>query len=237
MGLLQYAITREKEKEQGVNKQIWKNYPYSPVKKQSDGNYFVTMEPETLATIRFANHMESAYFYTLDGVILNEEYQDLQKKLELHFYHTIRYYLKYGKLSKEERETLIDFQYGLLATSISVEQNHFMDECPLPLTNIGMNQEELQMSSIYFYQKVKELLNYFLDLTDNKITNETLPMILYVKSCLPMLPPLIVGSILAELKNTLGLNKLYGHATGNSRDKMCSMLSYLVETGLQKTKK
>lgn len=237
IGLLKYELVREKEKGSDIYKQVGRTYYYDMVQKQPKENYFVTLETEMLAAIRFANHIDNEYLYALDGIVLKEKYQKLQKNLDIHFYHSIRHYLKFSKLSNEEKNSLIDFQYGLLATSIPVEENVFTGECFLPFTNISMNYQELQMSSIYVYKKVEVLLNCIINLKDSEITDQTLPMVLYVKSCIPMLPPLMIGSILQELKNTLGLIKLCGHITGESRDKICSMLSSLLETEFQKAKK
>ncbi len=237
MDLLRYALIREKEKERGIDKQVGRVYYQNMVYRQSNNNYFVPIEPETLAAIRFANYLDDKYLYTLDGVVLKEDYQVLQSNLDVSFYNSICYYLHHGKQSKEERETLIDFRYGLLATSTPIEDNIFTEECFLPFNNRNMSHEELEMSSVYIYQKVEELMNYLMGLSDCEITNETLPMILYIKSCLPMLQPVLIGCILTKLKTSLGLNKLYGCVTGESRNKMCSKLSYLLETELQKSKK
>lgn len=237
MDLLKYALAREKENKNSINKQVARTYYYNMAAKQPHQNYFVTLEPDMLAAIRFANHVDDEYLYTLDGIVLKEKYQKLQKNLDVKFYNLIHYCLKHVKLSKEERDSLITFQYGLLATSTPVEENIFIGECFLPFGNTSMNYEELQMGSVFIYKKVEELLNHLMRLTDSEITDQTLPMILYVKSCFPMLQPLVIGGILTELRNSLGLIKLYGDVTGKSRDKMCTLLSYLLESGLTKNKK
>lgn len=237
MGLLKYTLTKEREKESGIHKRVGRDCYYDMAQKQPKENYFVTLEPEMLAAIRFANHTDDEYLYTFDGIVLKQKYQKLQQNLDIHFYQSIRHYLKSAKLSNEERNSLIDFRYGLLATSTPVEENIFTGECFLPFTNINMNYQELQMSSIYVYKKVEVLLNRLINLKDSEITDQTLPIILYVKSCIPMLQPLMIDSILPELQNTLGLSKLCGHITGESRDKICSMLSSLLVTGFQKAKK
>lgn len=153
----------------------------------------------------------------------------------MNFFYEILKGLKLNHMTKEERKNLVDFQYGICSTSPSVEDVVCTSEKILPV--IHMTEEELKVSSVYIYPIVKQLLDYLFGITDCDITFQTLPLILYVKSCIGMLPPLIADSIVKKVESFIGVNQLYGYVTQENRDKICSMLNYLVETEFQKAKK
>lgn len=236
VALLDYEISKERDKQVHLlDQQIGRTKYYSAMTSQSHGNYFVNLDPEVLASIRFANYLDNEYMYTLDGIVLNEMAQQLQKGLDVGFYNAIHDYLKSEEVTDEERNTLISFKYSLLSTSASVE-DIFLGERFLTYTNRNMNDQELQTASIYIFKKVETLLNNLCSIDDSEITEQTLPMILYIKSCFIMLPPLQVESILMELENIIGLNRLLGYIKGESRNKISNMLTWLTEEASQKQK-
>lgn len=155
--------------------------------------------------------------------------QFLQKNLDIAFFIQLNCYLQMKTVSEEERNTIIDFKYGLLASSRYLEERFLVGELFLPFTNISMSKQKLKLSTTYIFRKVEELVNYLCDLTGAKINEQTLPIILYVKACFGMLPPYLLSGILSELENAFDLNILLGTLQGKSREEVTSMLVYLVE--------
>lgn len=237
--LLKHMISNEKQKYKDIEcKEVGRMVFQQAIAAQSNENYFLEPNVAIGSALRFANFMDSEYLYTLDGVILNnEDVKFLQKNLDLSFFNEMNRYLKYKKV-KEGKNALIDFKYGLLATSSRLEENIALGDALLPFHYANLDANKQQMVETYIVRKVTELINYLVDLTDCQINAQTLPIVLYVKACFCMLPPLFLGTALTELSNCFGLNRLLGIVTGESREQITELLRYLTdgESGYEKTR-
>lgn len=228
ISLLGHMTSIEKRKYQSLASiDLFQNFQTDS--KQFQDKYFIVPNRENLEKIRFSNWVDDKHMYALDGVLLRENIQFLQKNLDIAFFLQLNYYLKRKTVSEEERNTMIDFKYGLLASSKYLEENFLSGELFLPFTNVSMSESELELSSTYIFGKVEELIIYLWDLTDAKMNEQTLPIILYVKACFGMLPQDLLDGILSMLESTFVLNKLQGYFEGESREKITSMTTYLVE--------
>lgn len=170
--------------------------------------------------------------FTLDGVIPNSSVAvavaDFQRNIDFIFLKQIMICLSQESLTESERDSLIDFKYGLIATSSKLEDHFLSQELNLPKTNSELSNFELNISSNYAVKKVMELTEYLTLLIDDNIDEQTLPIALYLKSCIPVLPPLFVGGTLHELQNCISLLQQFEGCSGESRKKVCKLLSYII---------
>ena len=188
---------------------------------------------EMLILIRSFNHSHEGCICTLSGIISDSVEQQLQDRAEENFLIQIDYYLKNGQLTNEERNCLIDFKYGLFSFSRNLEEKLLSGESMTPYTNIDMTEEELAESEQHIFPQISALLDYLWSLSDIDITVQALLSILYVKSSMVMLPPLLSGMSLQELGNSISLNRALGYINGESREKISDMISYLMESSNQ----
>ncbi len=205
--------------------------------KQRTDYYFLEPSIDNITNIRFLNYIADGNSYTLDGIILDNRVKHVQSNQDISFFNTLNSYLQYGNINSKQKNTIIDFKYALIATSNILEKSFLSGELLLPVTNLHMTEEDLAVSRIYLFQKVSELLDYLFSINDSEITEQTLPMILYIESCLCMLDPILVGSLLVEVNNSINLNRLYGAVLQESRDKISNMLNDVLYTNDFKVKK
>lgn len=237
-GLLEWAIQNEQKKHMLTNFTSSKkpNFRYQLLSNQSDCSYFLSPNAHNLTAIRTLNHVDGEYIYALDGIIKSEGVSDLQDNINQIFLNEIELYLKRNPVTDLERATLIDFKYGMIATSETLEQKFIFGELEFPKTNFYMNEEEMQVSGYYATTKFSVLCNYITSLTDEEINEQTLPIVLYAKACIPVLPPIFIGGALTELNNCIHLSHFLEEISGKRRKKVREMIAYLIGDNCQKEK-
>ncbi len=236
--LLEHMISVENYEKVKIDDSIVSEEYQKAIKEQLNGNFFLDFDSQVLISMRFSNQMDSKHLYTLNGCIEGEVAKKLQGNFELSFYNEINCFMNQERLEKDAKNHLIDFKYALLATSPSVEKNVLLGETFLPFTSEEMCDEELAISKQYFYSIVSEITTYLFSILDADINSETLPIVLYAKACLKMLPSYITKPFLDTKRNLISAHRLLGKLNGVSRDKIADMLTYLLgESSNEKVKK
>ncbi len=190
--------------------------------------YFLQPNIDNVTKIRFLNRSRINQLYTLNGIVNNQMAQHLQRSQDVSFFNELTAYLQHENVTELERKRLIDFKYALLAISNVVEKQFLTNKLFIPVTSKNMTKEELCMSEIYIYGKVNLIINLIDSSTDSELSEQLLPMILYVKSCLCMLKTNLVESILSKLEDMIELDRIMGYIDQQNRHQGLDMLYSII---------
>ncbi len=183
---------------------------------------FVPITPEMLSTIRALNLADENSIYALDGNVIKISYE---KQMHSYLYEAFLYemtrYLE--KASAEERESIIDYHYALIA-SLAIN-----DSCcsELPKGNFTYSQKEDYWAERFLMPKAAILTKRLLALTDEDITPETIIYVLYTKACIMLLPSFYAGAAMEEMRNSLPLKQILHTMDGKKADRINAMLTLI----------
>lgn len=224
--LLRWEIPLEKNKYKNTSFSNEEKGMYlkTLVSKRANNSYFIYPNLENLTLMRILNYIDNAHQFSLDGIVTDSDVDAFQSNIDFMFLKLIMIALRQQSFTENEKNNLIDFKYGLIATSSKLEEQFLSQELNLPKTNVGLSDLELNISGYYAFSKVRVISAYLTSIADEDIDEETLAMALYMKACIPLLPPLLSGGTIMELYNCIELLSILEQLTGKSREKICNLL-------------
>ena len=198
-------------------------------KKTLEDSYQLPSQ-DMLAKIRFYNRSNQEYLCTFNSMVTGDIKKSIQSQIEENFMIEICRYLKYGKVSEIEKNCLIDYKYGIITTSQTLEHKLLSEEFPFPCTSDSMTKEELHDSQGLVLAHIRSLCDYLCSIEDNHITEQTILYMLYMKACLPLLGSTLRMCKVHDISVQINQTKLFGKVMQKDVKKLCKLLSYAIET-------
>jgi hypothetical protein len=163
--------------------------------------------------------------------------EEASKIIELSFYQQLNKQLNNKKLSKEEKDTLIDIKYALLSTSKYVEQEVLFGEGMLDI-EVSLPESDRAKILYIVLRKAQIYTNVILDIEDRYYEKEkVIPMIVYAKTLIGLLPAMYKAISIQEMENSLYLTKILGKLKNESQDKSCELIrKIMLEPSYEKIK-
>lgn len=209
----------------------------------------------TLCDIRALNKVSKDAVYSLEGNIFKEYKNKKQEKIQEIpveallayspidisvtpkqdiesqelideiFYKGIVYTLKNAELKEEERETLIETKYALLATSKTLE-NKFINGDLDYILPLNISRYDKDSFTLNLVSKMHSLEERILEIEDQTYDSENaIALLSYMSTLVRNMQGTYMGVIAYEFVNATQLNRILGEITGKPRNKICDLIN------------
>lgn len=190
-----------------------------------EGNKFqIQIDDQSQDMLQMVNSIITIGVETQDFIDIEEA----KKIIELSFYQQLNKQIHNPKLLKEEKDTLIDIKYALLATSKYVEQEVLLNG---EMLDIELSLPESDREEILYIvlKKAQIYANAILDIEDRYYEKEkVIPTIVYAKTLIGLLPSMYKAISIQEMENALYLTKMLSRLKNESQDKSCELIKKIM---------
>lgn len=144
------------------------------------------------------------------------EYKEMVDSL---FISELQSVIKDKEIEENIRKKAIKMKYFILSTTLVVEEQYLKGEF-YPTTNADLNELETMSTTNVLYSEISDEIDYFTRLYDDDLQDEDVLKMLYIRSCLMLVDPLVTGTSLQELANSLSPARILAALDGKSNSKV-----------------
>lgn len=218
--LLEYAIKSEKRSYEGtiIPTEI-QIFHEEKINESGFKKGFRDCSQENLASMRMLNHFASKHISITAIEKKNEKKNIVQDMVDSLFVSELQSVIKDKEIEENIRKKAIKMKYFILSTTKVVEEQCLKGEF-YPTTNAELNELEIMSTTNVLHQEISRAMDYFTRLYDDALQDEDVLKMLYIKSCLMLVAPLVTGTSLQELENTLFLARILAALDGKSNRKV-----------------